>query len=63
MTVRLELDSVTNRELQHARVRPHLVEKPQALDDAMIEVSQFRFREFVDVDLHCRILEYTDCYL
>jgi len=52
MTIRLKLDSVTNRELQHASVRAHLMEKPQTLDDTVIEVDQFRFRELVDVDLH-----------
>jgi len=31
-------------------MRPHLIQKAQSLDDSVVQVDQFRFAEFVDVD-------------
>ena len=37
-------------------MRPHLIQKAQSLDDSVVQVDEFRFAEFIDVDfLH-------DCY-
>ncbi len=33
-------------------MRSHLMEKAQAFHDAIVEVNQFCFSEFVNVDLH-----------
>src|SRR5918995_798671 len=37
---RLESDPVTDLELQHLHMSAHLVEKAQALDDAVVEVNK-----------------------
>ena len=49
---RLERDPVTDLEFQHLRVCTHLMKKAEARNDAMVEVDEFGFRHFVDVDLH-----------
>ena len=51
-SLRLEGDTVTDLELKHLDVRPRLIEKAQALDNPMVEVDEFGFGQFVDVDLH-----------
>jgi hypothetical protein len=52
MSLRLELNSVTNCELEHFHVRLHVMKKSQALDYAIVEIDQLRFGELVDVDFH-----------
>src|SRR5262249_6523539 len=48
----VEGHAVANLELQHVRVRTHLLQEPQPLDNAMIQSNQFGFGEVVKVDLH-----------
>jgi hypothetical protein len=43
---------IANLEIQHLRVRAHLAQKPQPLDDPMVQINQFLFAEFVDVKFH-----------
>jgi hypothetical protein len=52
LSVRLKLDSVADAEIEHFGMRTHLMEEPQALDDPIVQVDEFCFRESVDVDLH-----------
>jgi len=51
-TVGLKLNPVADVELEHFGMRSHLMEEAQAFHDAIVEVDQFCFGEFVDVDLH-----------
>jgi hypothetical protein len=49
---RLKGNPITDSELQHFRMRAHLGEKPQARDDAMVEINEFRLGQLIDIDLH-----------
>src|SRR5262245_31327437 len=60
MTIGLTLDPIANRELQHPRMRSHLMKEPQTLDDAVVKVDQFRFGQLVDVDFHLVFLGSSD---
>ena len=40
---RLKSDTVADLEVQHLRVRAHLVEKPQAFHDPVVQINQFFF--------------------
>jgi hypothetical protein len=48
----LEDHPVANLEFEHLGVRPHLLQEAQTLDDPVIEVDEFRFGQFVNVDRH-----------
>src|SRR3954447_24376824 len=50
--VRLEGNPLTNPELEHVRVGADVLQQTKALDDPMVEVDQFRFRQPVNVDYH-----------
>src|SRR5439155_14559019 len=50
----LKGDSISDLELEHFAVRAHLVQEPQALDNPIVQVDEFRLGELVDVDLHVR---------
>ena len=50
--VGIETDAVADREFQHGQVRPHLLTKSQALDNAAVEVDEFGFGELVDINAH-----------
>jgi hypothetical protein len=52
MPLRLKDDAITDPELEHARVGTHLIQEPQAGDDSVVEVDEFRLGELVDVDRH-----------
>jgi hypothetical protein len=47
-----EGDPITNLELEHLGVSLHLVKETKAFDDPMVEVDEFRFGQFIDVDWH-----------
>ena len=49
--VGLKLDAVAYPELEHFGVGPHLMQEPEALDYAIVEVDQLFPAEPVDVDL------------
>ena len=48
----LEGDPIADLELQHLRMCPHLVEKAQPRDNAMVEIDEFGLGQLVDVDLY-----------
>ncbi len=50
--VGIEADAGADRELQHGGVRPHLLEKAQALDDPAVEVDEFGLGELINVYGH-----------
>src|SRR4051794_3376012 len=50
--VRLEGDPLANPELEHVRVGADVLQQTKALDDPMVEVDQFGFRQLVNVDHH-----------
>src|SRR4051794_41944879 len=50
--VRLEGDPLANPELEHVRVGADVLQQTKALDDPMVEVDQFGFRQPVNVDHH-----------
>src|SRR3954452_4221261 len=50
--VRLEGDPLANPELEHVRVGADVLQQTKALDDSMVEVDQFGFRQPVNVDHH-----------
>ena len=50
--VRLEGDPLANLELKHVRVGADVLQQTKALDDPMVEVDQFGFRQPVNVDHH-----------
>jgi hypothetical protein len=49
---RLKANAIANSELQHLGVRAHVVEKAKTLDDSIIQLDEFSFRQFVDINLH-----------
>ncbi len=48
--MRFERNPVTDTELQHCPMGMHLVDKPEAFHDAMIQVDEFSFRQMINVD-------------
>src|SRR4051794_27645236 len=48
--VRLEGDPLANPELEHVSMSAHVLQQTKALDDPMVEVDQFGFRQPVNVD-------------
>ena len=58
---RLKGNPVTDSELQHFRMRVHLGKKPQARDDAVVEINEFRLGQLIDIDLHRIATSRTDC--
>src|SRR4051794_25893480 len=50
--VRLEGDLLANLEFEHVRVSADVLQQTKALDDPMVEVDQFGFRQPVNVDHH-----------
>src|SRR4051794_32881328 len=48
----LEDHPVPDLELEHLGVRPHLLKEAQTLDNSMIEVDEFCFGQFINVDRH-----------
>src|SRR2546426_333678 len=54
MAFRLKGDSISDLELEHLAVRTHLVQEPQALNNPVVQVDEFRLGELVDVDAHVR---------
>src|SRR3954452_331365 len=50
--VRLEGNPLANPELEHVRVGADVLQQTETLDDAMVEVDQFGFRQPVNVDHH-----------
>src|SRR5215208_5166654 len=50
--VRLEGDPLANAEFEHIRVGADVLQQTKALDDPMVEVDQFGFRQPVNVDHH-----------
>src|SRR3954462_7409577 len=50
--VRLEGDPLANPELEHVRVGADVLQQTKALDDPMVEIDQFGFRQPVNVDHH-----------
>ena len=52
VAIRLKTDAVTDAELQHLRVSAELMHELEASNNSIIEVDQFIFSEFVDVDFH-----------
>src|SRR3954471_20413925 len=50
--VRLEGNPLANPELEHVHVGTDVLQQTKALDDPMIEVDQFGFRQPVNVDHH-----------
>jgi hypothetical protein len=47
----LKCDPFSDPEVQHLRVRAHLVQKSQALYDPLVQVDKFLFAEFVNINL------------
>jgi hypothetical protein len=52
VTIGLEGNAITDAELQHLRVSAILVNELETRNDSIVEVDQFIFGEFVDVDFH-----------
>src|SRR3954470_5730993 len=50
--VRLEGNPLANPELEHVRVGADVLQQTKALDDPMVEVDQFGFRQPINVDHH-----------
>ena len=50
----LECNTVTDLEIKHPLMRPRLMQESQPFDDPIVEVDEFRFGEFVDVNYHPR---------
>ena len=48
----LKGDTIADLELQHLAVGTHLVQKTKTLHDPVIEIDQFCFGKFINVDLH-----------
>src|SRR4051812_16377888 len=48
--VRLEGNPLANPELEHVRVGADVLQQTKALDDPMVEVDQFGFRQPVNID-------------
>jgi hypothetical protein len=51
-TFRLKSDPIADPKVEHLRMRAHLVQKPQPRHDPVVQINQFFFREFVDVNFH-----------
>ena len=69
MPIRLKRDLFTKAELQHRRVRAHLMQKPEPRDDPVVQVNQCGLGQSVDVDWHgvcdtvSRLPETVTCYV
>src|SRR3712207_5224093 len=50
--IRLEGDPITDLELEHLGVRLHLMKEAKAFDNPAVEIDEFRFGQFIDVDRH-----------
>lgn len=48
----LEGHTLAQTEFEHGRVSPHLLKKPQTRNDAVVQIDQLGFGQFVDVDGH-----------
>lgn len=48
----LECHMLAQTEFEHGRVSPYLLKKPQASNDAVVQIDQLGFGQFVDVDCH-----------
>ena len=57
-TFRLKRNTITNTELQHLGVSPHVPQEFQPLDNPVVEINQFSFGKPVDVDPH----DYSNSY-
>jgi len=51
-TFRLKRNTITNTELQHLGVSPHVPQEFQPLDNPIVEINQFSFGKPVNVDPH-----------
>src|SRR5579859_3509581 len=58
MIARLETHPVADTEIEHACMRPHLLEETQAFDNPVVEVNEFSLTQPVDIDL-CHLI--TKC--
>ena len=52
VAVSIKRNPLPDTELHHRSMRPHLRKEPQTLDNAMVQIHQFFFGQFVDVDCH-----------
>ena len=51
-TFRLKRHPIADPEVEHLRMRAHLVQEPQSRHDPIVKINQFVFAEFVDVNFH-----------
>jgi hypothetical protein len=52
LSARLEFNPLADPELQHFRVRSHLLQKAKAFEDPMVQVDELGFGQLVDIDCH-----------
>jgi hypothetical protein len=52
MPVRLERNPISDLELEHLLMSPHLLEESEPLNDSAIEIDELRFGQLVDIDGH-----------
>jgi hypothetical protein len=50
---RMKSYAIADLELQHLRMRAHLVEESQSFNYPVVEVYELCFAQFADIDLHC----------
>jgi hypothetical protein len=50
--VRLERNPISDLELEHLLMSPHLLEESESLNDSAIEIDELRFGQLVDIDGH-----------
>jgi len=45
-------DAIADPKVEHLRMRAHLVQKPQPRHDPVVQIDQFFFVKFIDVNFH-----------
>lgn len=49
-TLRRECDAITDAKLKHRLMGAHLIHKPEALYDAVVQIDEFSFSQMIYVD-------------
>jgi len=52
MAVGMKRYALADLEIEHLRMRAHMAQKSQPLDDSVVQVDEFRFAELFDIDFH-----------
>jgi hypothetical protein len=52
VALRVKRNTIADLELQHPRMRPHLIQESQSLNDSVVEINEFCLGQLIEVDSH-----------